>query len=269
VVGFDSTTEAALKVLTVQINRLQRHLEFDFYSYDHNDTFIQHLLPGCTVDLSSDSAIRAEIPDFVTRHTKYLMRLQEEPPEWFVLITVARDEGNYYSRRKAPVSVLLLGNWSAACAPPSVVEFLLTALVREGAAALSPRQRESVHFGEKGCLFDYSFRLSDARLKAVNSFVCQFCRARLALDGHATFADDIERVLDKSWLGKSSDPATPAGIVANMGYDLFLNKGLKPTKRERLVSSLQDEGVKALYAIIVAVLIAALLLAFGLKASGI
>jgi hypothetical protein len=35
------------------------------------------------------------------------------------------------------------------------------------------------------------------------------------------------------WLGKTSDPSTPAGSVANLGHDLFLTKGVSPTRWER------------------------------------
>ena len=67
------------------------------------------------------------------------------------------------------------------------------------------------------------------------------------------------------WLGEPSDPHCPAGIVAKLGYNLFLTKGIEPTLWENLRSILRDEATKEAIKLIFAILLAAILLRLGLK----
>jgi hypothetical protein len=52
------------------------------------------------------------------------------------------------------------------------------------------------------------------------------------------------RVTDKAWLGRSSDPSTPAGIAASLGHNLFVTKGVEPTTWERFIAKIQEEGIR-------------------------
>jgi len=52
--------------------------------------------------------------------------------------------------------------------------------------------------------------------------------------------------LSKRWLGKITNPTTPAAIASKLGHNLFTTKGLQPTRWERFTNSLQDEGAKTL-----------------------
>jgi hypothetical protein len=76
------------------------------------------------------------------------------------------------------------------------------------------------------------------------------------------------KILDKRWIGISSDPNSPAGITAKLGYDLFLTKGLVPRFRERFLSNIEQEGIKALINFIGQIILAAALFYLGLKATG-
>ena len=143
-------------------------------------------------------------------------------------------------------------------APPTIVEFLLTLVVREAIAALSPSLRGSIHLGTKGCVCDFTLNLEDARLKVLSGFVCGYCRTALETDNLPHLATEIERILGKRWLGKATNPATPAAIVSKLGHNLFTTKGLQPTKWERFVSALQDEGAKALMKVAGFILVALL-----------
>jgi hypothetical protein len=74
--------------------------------------------------------------------------------------------------------------------------------------------------------------------------VCSYCRSALARDGFPELADWITQILRKEWLGDRSNPASAAGILANLQYDLFVTKGLTPSFWERTVKMLQEEGTK-------------------------
>lgn len=83
--------------------------------------------------------------------------------------------------------------------------------------------------------------------------------------GAVHLADDIARVLDFGWVGTTSNPHCPAAIVAKLGYDLFLTKGIQPTFVENIRSMLRDEATKEIIKLVFAILLAALLLRLGLK----
>jgi hypothetical protein len=69
-------------------------------------------------------------------------------------------------------------------------------------------------------------------------------------------------ILTKSWIGEISQPSSPASVVAKLGYNLFITKGLNPSWKERFFQSLREEGITEL---IGALLLAAFLLWFGIK----
>jgi hypothetical protein len=150
-------------------------------------------------------------------------------------------------------------------APPSIVEFLLTLIVREAVASVSPQLRGSVHLGTKGCLFDFTYNLDDVRFKVLNAFVCNYCVTALTVDQLPSLPHEIQKVLRKKWLGPSSKAGSPAAIVSKLGHDLFTTKGLQPTFWEQVIKILREEGTKQVLTIVGIVLGALLLAWFGLK----
>jgi len=193
----------------------------------------------------------------------------ELPTGHFILLSMACFNDNYYTTRKNGLAILALGNWEASMAPPSLIEFIYTLILRESVAFISSSLSGSVHLGTKGCLCDFTASLSEVRLKVLNGFVCSYCRAALQSDGFALLPDELVHILGKDWIGTSTDPRTPAGIAANLGYNLFITKGLTTTRRERIRTLLTEEVLKQFIAnvgaIITGILIAYLLIRFGLK----
>lgn len=136
-------------------------------------------------------------------------------------------------------------------------------LMRQAADFVTASLSNSFHLGTKGCLFDFTSDLSEARYKALQSFICSICRERMAESGAFCLADDVALVLDMAWLGESSDPHKPAAIVGNLGYDLFLTKGIRPTIWETIRAVLRDEGTKEILKLVGALLLAFLLFRLG------
>ena len=259
-VGVKESNVSALQYLLLQINQLQQTFECEFLPA-FEDEFLTRLKSKDTI---SRDETKKQIPAFSQRYLARLEQListyglREQPPEYFVVISLARFDDEYYSTRTGNVSVIALGNWERHMAPPTIVEFLLTLVVREAIAALSPSLRGSIHLGTKGCVCDFTLNLEDARLKVLSGFVCGYCRTALETDNLPHLATEIERILGKRWLGKATNPATPAAIVSKLGHNLFTTKGLQPTKWERFVSALQDEGAKALMKVAGFILVALL-----------
>jgi hypothetical protein len=147
------------------------------------------------------------------------------------------------------------------------LEFILTFLVRQSAGFVAPSVTKSVHLGTKGCLFDFTANLGEARFKALQAFVCSVCREKLAENGADYLADDMLRLLDTKWLGARGDANSPACVVANLGYDLFLTRGITATVGERVRALLLNEATAQIVKLIGAVFLAALLVWLGI-ASG-
>jgi len=265
----DNLNVTALKYLVVHLNTLQSSIEFEFLAPPTTDPLLTMLTSGRLVDREN---CRSMLSSFQERIVKHFEREQDEYdladrslPSNFAVISLAKFSDEHYGLKSGPVQVQALGNWERSMAPPSILEFILVLLMRQAASFVVSSLGKSFHLGTKGCLFDFTADLGEARYKALQSFVCSVCRDRMKEAGHAHLADDLVPVLDLKWLGVPTDPHCPAGIVAKLGYNLFLTKGIEPTLWENLRSILRDEATKEFVKITFAILLAIILLRLGLK----
>lgn len=262
---------SALKYLLLALNSRQQLFQYEFLPCDSSDPFLRFLTEKGLVNREH---ARNGVPEFLERHYVFLVsqnsrfKLQEGPPGYFVLITMAKFDDNFYSMREGLLSVLALGNWERSMAPPSILEFILTLTVREAVAAVSSKLRGSIHLGTKGCLFDFTRSLDEVKFKVLHAFVCDYCRGQLEAEGLSGYADELVRMLDKEWLGRTSNPKSPAGVISKLGFNLFTTRGLEPTFWENSLKLLRRDGVKEVIRIIGAIILAALLLFLGLKVGG-
>ena len=95
--------------------------------------------------------------------------------------------------------------------------------------------------------------------------VCNDCRAALQYDGLERAPDEIIGVAQRTWLGNRASPGTPAAIMAALGYDLYLTRGLAPSLGERARQLLQEDGAKEAIKAVYALLLAGLLFWLGWK----
>jgi hypothetical protein len=259
----------ALKYLVVHLNTLQTSVEFEILSPNPDDELLVTLGEGNVVDRDK---CRSMLPDFRERMTRFIAEEQkaydladQSLPDNFAVISLAKFSDEHYGLKDKQIQVQALGNWERHMAPPSIMEFIVVLLMRQAASFVVPSLSRSFHMGTKGCLFDFTSELAEARYKALQSFVCNTCRSRILESGAIHLADDLTRVLDFDWLGTPSDPHCPAGIVAKLGYDLFHTKGIQPTFWENVRSVLRDEATKEIVKLVFAILLTALLLRLGLK----
>ena len=206
----------ALKYLVVHLNTLQTSLEFEILSPNQEDELLVTLGNGKIVDRDK---CRLMLPDFRERMNRFIAVVQkaydladESAPQNFVVISLAKFSDEHYGLKENHVQIQALGNWARHMAPPSILEFIVALLMRQAAGFVVPTLSKSLHLCTKGCLFDFTSDLTEARYKALQSFVCSTCRSRIQESGAVHLADDITRVLDFNWLGIPSDPHCPAGI---------------------------------------------------------
>jgi hypothetical protein len=259
----------ALKYLIVHLNTLQNSIEFEILSPSPEDALLVTLGEGNCVDRdkcrSMPPSFRERIIQFLGAEQKEYDLADHSLPDNFVVISLAKFSDEHYGLKEKQVQVQALGNWARHMAPPSILEFIVVLLMRQAASFVVPSLSKSVHLGTKGCLFDFTSDLAEARYKALQSFVCTTCRSRMHENGAVHLVDDMIRVLDFNWLGTTSDPRCPSGIVAKLGYDLFLTKGFQPTLWESVRSVFRDEATKEIIKLVFAILLAALLLRLNLK----
>ena len=260
---------SALKYLIVHLNTLQHSIEFELLAPNSNDPFLVALSHEKVADRDKCrdmlSSFRDRIVQQFDHERKEYDLADASLPANFVVVSLAKFSDEHYGLKAGPVQVQALGNWERSMAPPSILEFIIVLLMRQGASFVTPSLSKSVHLGTKGCLFDFTADLGEARYKALQSFICGDCRERMHGAGAVNLASDLEHMLDLKWLGEPSDPHCPAGIVAKLGYNLFLTKRIEPTRWETFVSVLRDEGTKEFVKIVFAILLAAILLRLGLK----
>lgn len=267
-VGFHNANIPALQFLVLRMNSLQHAFEFEFLPVDANDAVVKEL--SCSHKLDREK-IRGDIPKFAERYSNFLQdritdyRLKESPPNYFILLTLAHFSDNYYTMREGPISVIALGNWKRSMAPPSLLEFILTLVLREAVASVSESLRGSIHLGTKGCLFDFTASLNDVRNKVLNGFICEHCCKALKADGHSDLAEELIPILGNKWLGETSDSNSPAGISLKLGYDLFTTKGAEASTWQKFRAIIQDEAIKQLIRIVGGLILAGLIIWLGLK----
>jgi hypothetical protein len=268
-VGFDKGNLPALRFLLLHMNTLQNFIEYELLPTDLESEIFKMLSTKKPVDREK---VRAQAIPFIKEYEAFLSSenaanniKDRTTPDRFIIVTMAQFSDNFYTMRWNRLSVVSLGLWKQNMAPPSIIEFILTLVMREAVATLSKSLRGSTHYGTKGCLLDYTPMLEDTRYKVLNAFICSNCRSVLIHDGLPNLADEIVGVLDKKWFGNAADPNSPAGIAAKLGYHLFVTTGLEASAWEKITYVLKEEGIKQIISILGAVVIAGLLLWLGLK----
>lgn len=264
--GFD---DSSLRYLILCANRCQTYFQFEFVPFNRNDPFLRPLLTGTTVERV---ATEHELVNFYRRQSAYMANEARayhqapDPPARFQVLSAASFADGYYFTSNGLVAVIAMGQWKRSLAPPSIVEFIQTIALED--AILGACQELSTHLGTRGCLFDFTAELFDARQKVLASSICQSCQKIMTACGHEDLLVDLGPLLSREWLGSRSDAVAPAAVTAKLGHDLFLTKGLKPSLAESIKMALAEEGTKQILKIIGAVVLAALLLFLGLAVTG-
>ena len=286
----DKASVPALKYLILHLNCLQSSFEYEFLPVPTDDPLLSYIadrtiLPrkrriaeklrfrrkAVELDLKDWPAVKRDIPEFLNRYYDYLDELRryyelaEHLPQHYALISLAQFSSSFYLLREKEFGVIALGNWERVMAPPSLLEFIVTLLLAQSVDLLGTPVDNISHLGTKGCLFDFTAHLRDARFKILQGFICNHCRQTLYEAGYPKLADELVAILKKDWLGQPTNPSSPAGIISKLGYNLFLVKELQPTHKEKILATLQKEGVEEALKIISAIILALIIFYLGVK----
>lgn len=257
----------ALRYSILLLNTLQKDVEFQFVQIPEEDTFLPWL-SSCP-----------EIPDteFHKRANKFIhqlsIQLSLQADEWessgpktdhVLFVSTATHEDNLIGDWNLEYSAIFLGAWETQFAPPSLLEFIVSLIIMEGLyAALGEDALKISHLPTRGCPGDMTVELRDARYQVLQGFLCSDCRSVVEHILGEQKAASWELLLNKAWLGSMKDPTSPASVIKKLGYDMFLTKGFTPSRTEKLLAGLEEEGVKMAFKITGGLILTVLLIWLG------
>lgn len=259
----------AFEYLVLNLNTRQQDVEFEIISVDPMHPFLLSMAPGSTIS----------VEEFGERATSFIAEtgkdIETASKKWGrddgmlgrpLLISLARLDVRWYHLYEETYSALFLGDWDSTMAPPSILESLVSFVTMEGLYLTFPDDpRKLSHLQTRGCLGDFNETLRDVRYKILQGFLCHDCRSIVESGLGAERTALWTTLLSKTWLGETNETTAPANLVAKLGYNLFVTKGLAPTRTEKLLNTIQEEGVKELLKVAGAVILAGLIFYLGWK----
>ena len=157
-------------------------------------------------------------------------QLDEGPPDHFIIISLAQLSTQWYSVGLWALSILFLGDWKRYMAPPSLLKFIVTLVIVQTIFAMSPRHdRSKSHLGTKGCIGDFNNELVDTRYKALQGYICEYCRDTIRQNGVEHVPNDLVRLLSRSgWVQR---PTLMHLQVSSRSSDMTCLSPKVPTRR--------------------------------------
>jgi hypothetical protein len=260
----------ALKYFVLHLNTIQDAFEFEMLP-NNQSKMLQLLESGETVDRNE---MRQRSAPFAADYIEYIVtqganfKVSAEPPRHLIIVSPARFHDNFYTMQHGSLTILALGNWNRAMAPPSLLEFVYILVVRYALSAAYPRLLQARHYATRGCLFDFTATLADLRFKVLNAHLCSTCATALQEAASADILTQVKHVLAKTWVGQPGQRGTPAAIMAKLGYNLFLATGVRATRWEKFKARLEEEWLKQVLDFVAKLTLAAALFWLGLKNAG-
>jgi hypothetical protein len=203
---------------------------------------------------------------YVKRESALYPRQDGSLPDYWVVFTEARFTREFYLANIGNVALVSLGYWRASMAPPSALEFIVR---MTQAACADFFLGLPVHYFTKGCLLDFDQYIQDTRLMVLVGSLCTVCRARAIAGGKQTELDALVLLLDKEWVGDMSANLSVASVLKKVyDYDLYVARGLTVNRLETFWDNVTSSSAQEFIRIIAAVILAFVLLKFGLKSGG-
>lgn len=254
-----------LRFLILQLNRQVDQIEFELHRPDERDPLIRLLRAGKPIDradlLDQLASFRVRSTEAVSSLTSQYGLRPIEPPQAWIVVSDASLADRWYTTYRNGVAIVALDAWERAMSPPSLAEFVLVQILGNAVRLRLRTDRPSSHVATRGCLFDFSAHLSDAKFKALNGHICSDCTKAMQRVGDGSLAKDLEKALNLAWLGSTDDSSSPASTAAKLGLNLFLSKNIGPSRPDRVKAF----AATHLTEIAVAIVISALAVGLGIQ----
>ncbi len=190
------------------------------------------------------------IGDVLQAHDKWLEELPRHYGGWSIrsaptiVVTETPFEGGYYAWSEGELAIISIASWERYCAPPSILEFILSRVQRY-ALRLVFRPELGSHYPTRACIWDFNANLEDTRDGVLVGYLCRDCEEALARQADASTIQTIKDLLKLEWIGRPEDLGSVASNVRRIfGYDLSRTKGLSRGFRDRLLEVTTSEVVK-------------------------
>lgn len=259
ILGDWKTTRQPLEYLILSLNSRQELFEYQLICIDDETGIPPHFEDSCKrvftnlvngskiLDTKQDlirilNAISCQMVSHLGK--KYHSFDQAQIPHRFIYISTSAHadpsfftfDGTNNARNECKGAVILTGHHKSAMSPPTVVEFIFKFIFRISIKWKYPKfVRKMRHYGQKGCLFDYSSELHTLRYMILHNYICRHCERMIGSDAKGCILD----TLDPKHLYSDSVDRHPAKISADLGFNLSLTKGLYNTRMERFKSEFQ------------------------------
>jgi hypothetical protein len=207
----------------------------------------------------------------IARHDEWLKCQPPDYGNWSirygpaVIVTETPIQGRYLSVVGEDVAVITIAEWDRRFAPPSVLEFVLSNVQRAAIRMLLTTKIGS-HYPTRGCVWDFTATVEDARISVSSGYLCGTCReaVRDALDEEEV--RQLEVFLRNDWVGTLRDNTSVASDLKRIfGYDLSRTRGLSPSFGEKLWESIRTKAIEHTIITVLTVLLGIAVTALGIK----
>lgn len=259
----------ALRMLLLHMNSLQTTVIFELLpngANKHNpdrDLSDVRLIDLARSKLLREADVRPTLRTFADEYKKRLSQLESnnhctsQSRLGYVIVSTARFAEQWYMIGEPGTVFIAMGDWKRHMAPPSIVEFIVTFVVRGAAQLLQNGHSWLSHYGTRGCIFDFTDDLREARYQVLEGQVCADCEKFLLEKQLApSVVADLRRIASRDWLTKPPGRLSPTAVAEALKYDLFLTKGLSPSALQRARKVLTGEAAKEIVKVIFALLLA-------------
>jgi hypothetical protein len=247
----ESKLSIVLKYLILQQNVLQSSFEFAFFPVPQETELFNILQTQKVLDRIQ---IEGQLSEFAKSSNWEIDQV--------VIVSKVKFSDGFYLVGN-DWNLIALGYWKDFMAPPSFVEFILS-LIMASAVGFVLGDKLADHYETKGCLFDLTPDLNDARYWVLTGFICKSCKEKIASLDSENLLKDTTSLLGREWLGTTNQPSEIANTVKKLGYNIFRTKGIKRSPREVLSSIMEDQFVKFVFGLVLTLLSAYLLFKLGL-----
>jgi hypothetical protein len=132
------------------MNSVQDIFELEFVPFDNQDPFLRPLLG----DAPTERPTSGQMLEFHYRQERHFTEeagqyeQRADPPDCLQVISTAKFSDNYFYTSNGFVSVIALGGWRRAMAPPSILEFIQVLVLQSVLLIICPSLE--THLGTHG-----------------------------------------------------------------------------------------------------------------------